>query len=1295
MVDVRGFLGHPGPVNTVAVMRDGRFASGGKDGTVRVWDPGTREQLGILVGHTGPVNDVAALRDGRIVTGGEDGTLRVWDLTSGTHDCLTGHTGPVNTLTVLPDGPIVSGGTDGKLRVWDLTTGTDYHLSGHAEGWVQALAAPPNGSIISSGDDGTLRVWTPGFHERAQIAKVVPGGLITAMVVAKDGRVIIGGQNGTVQTWDRELRKRLRTRTCHIGPVTALASLPDGRIVSGGRDGAVRVWGREQHEQLGTRTDHTGAVNALAVLPDGRIVSGSDDGSLRMWNLTSGTQHNLVGHTSPLNAVKWLPDGRIVTGGADGTLRVWGRKRHERLEVLARDSGPVFAMEVLPDGRILSGREDGTVWSWAPGTHDHAQILTTRDGAVRALATLHDGRTISSGDDTVLQIWDPKARTKHALRTDGGPDDWLSAISTLSGQRIVAGDLSGKLWVWDLSAGTHHVLLGHAGRVNALAVLPDWRIVSAGSDAVVRVWDPETRVQLASLTGHIGPVNAVAALPDGRIVSGGSDGSVRVWDLTREIEQWVLEAHWGPVTGIAVGPDESGGSVVMTVSVDGTMRWWDPDTGVQTDGTFDPGVVVDQHAAVLSDEPAMHDNLQFTSHVSAMARLVTAVTTVPPLAIALLAPWGGGKSSFMRQLAATVTSLSGSGPQYVRAARVVEFNAWHYSDTSVLVGLVTQVFRQLRNPPQTAGSPTSRVAGNREAKSETPSLLSDRILDAEKKLARRQRDAERVGAAETSDATASSSTQRLIGTVTRHLHALAQLPAAAWSQGSPVTVLSTGMFLLLALVVPVVLPLVAPDLAAQLTVVGTWLAGSTAPLIAAITTVWVGLRTQAHRLAAQGAMVNRLLNPVEGFVRNAAHQRLVRAEEELAALKARDALSALIDLLDDNSRQEQLEAYRGVVGHIEDALAQLAACLRSAATYVQGLNVAEHSEVSGANLFVDRVILHIDDLDRCPPERVVEVMQAVALLQSSELFVVLVSVDPRWLRKSLEHHESTSFAGPTVHDRIRLTVGEPLSYLDKVFQIPFALPSLTDDVAADYLLKTVVERGLTPSSSLTRNRPDGRQPRGDRDTSEMTPGTSPTPRGPDLRSFSVDPVHQMSDRNNDPGDNYMTSATFTPIVRSRQARSLALTWYETHYLAKLATVLSTPRAVKKLLNLYQLLRLGTHMPEHARFTDEGGEHLAAGLLLALVVGAPVEAAQLFQTLDTAHDETLLRDAVTAAAGRHGDSRHPNCRKCTSWERVRNTVDAALEAEGLPAHAPATAALYVPWVQEVSRFSFHTEYMWNR
>ena len=101
---------------------------------------------------------------------------------------------------------------------------------------------------------------------------------------------------------------------------------------------------------------------------------------------------------------------------------------------------------------------------------------------------------------------------------------------------------------------------------------------------------------------------------------------------------------------------------------------------------------------------------------------------------------------------------------------------------------------------------------------------------------------------------------------------------------------------------------------------------------------------------------------------------------------------------------------------------------------------------------IDRIVLYIDDLDRCRPRQVVEVLQAVHLLLALNLFVVVVGVDPNWLIRSLRNQYPGVLARerPAGHaDEDAGIAARAADYLEKIFNVPFTLPQFGADAMTD------------------------------------------------------------------------------------------------------------------------------------------------------------------------------------------------------------------------------------------------------
>jgi len=78
-----------------------------------------------------------------------------------------------------------------------------------------------------------------------------------------------------------------------------------------------------------------------------------------------------------------------------------------------------------------------------------------------------------------------------------------------------------------------------------------------------------------------------------------------------------------------------------------------------------------------------------------------------------------------------------------------------------------------------------------------------------------------------------------------------------------------------------------------------------------------------------------------------------------------------------------------------------------------------------------RILVVIDDLDRCDPKKAVEILQAINLLLNFKSFIVCLGIDARIITRAVEEHYK-NLLGPAG--------ASGYEYLEKIVQIPFLIP---------------------------------------------------------------------------------------------------------------------------------------------------------------------------------------------------------------------------------------------------------------
>jgi serine/threonine protein kinase len=195
-------------VHGVAFSLDGqRLAAGFGDGTIKILNSTTGDQVRTFPAHTDTVVSVAFHRDGKhLASRSADLTVKVWDLTA-----------------------------TGK-PVWEEKCDATRKY-----GSAYTIAFSPNGRYVTFASERVVKVWD---WKKGQLLHSLPGEDFHSIPVAfsRDGRLAAGMSSGGVKLWDPQARTLLRTFPEHSSPISAVAFSANGEwLASASYDRTVKL----------------------------------------------------------------------------------------------------------------------------------------------------------------------------------------------------------------------------------------------------------------------------------------------------------------------------------------------------------------------------------------------------------------------------------------------------------------------------------------------------------------------------------------------------------------------------------------------------------------------------------------------------------------------------------------------------------------------------------------------------------------------------------------------------------------------------------------------------------------------------------------------------------------------------------------------------------------------------------------------------------------------------------------------------------------------------------------------
>ncbi|KAM9066652.1 telomerase protein component 1 isoform X3 [Sarcophilus harrisii] len=461
--------------------KDAMLLSSSNDGSVRLWDPVSGQQLGHFLGHQSAVSTVVAVEN-HVVSVDRDGVLKVWDFRGVELTSIPAHSGPISQCVAVKeprtagqpgsDLLVVTAGLDGATRLWHpLLVFQTHTLLGHSGPVISAAASETLGLLLTASKDGSVRLWC--VPEKVD---------------------------------DTGVSERPTA-------ITAVAWAPDGSLaVSGSQAGELTLW---QEAKAVAKAQALGRISALCWSSPHTFFALINDQNLSKWQIE---KEDLTPQIFSLNCN--LP------------LDLPGRSTLLSMDLAPDSCSFILAKPLL--GMLLLNPDSPNLEFWHEFPFNtHTLLSTHKEYGVFVLDTLDDV-SLSVYQQKESNILEHRENFNLLLENPRGTPLWITQAKPDSGSAFLCASSEGILWnmavrtpegdwdtnnIWQYTEKefefrkleTQYSKKIHSGSVTALHVLPEL-LLTASEDRDVKLWE-KSNLQLRGLFRCEGAVTCMEPRP--------------------------------------------------------------------------------------------------------------------------------------------------------------------------------------------------------------------------------------------------------------------------------------------------------------------------------------------------------------------------------------------------------------------------------------------------------------------------------------------------------------------------------------------------------------------------------------------------------------------------------------------------------------------------------------------------------------------------------------------------------------------------------------------------------------